>query len=58
MDCKQVTVLGRVRTVDVEQHATAPILHLDVNMAGGMIEVYQPVSGHRRTDDFAVRGPE
>ena len=44
MDCKQVVLRGRVRTVDVEQHATAPILHLDVNMAGGNIEVYQPVS--------------
>ena len=44
MDCRLVRLRGLVRTVDVEQHATAPILHLDVLMPGGSVEVYQPVS--------------
>ena len=44
VDCRLVRLRGLVRTVDVEQHATAPILHLDLLMPGGPIEVYQPVS--------------
>ncbi len=44
LDSRLATVRGTVRAVDVEQHENAPILHLDVEMEGGEIEVYQPVS--------------
>jgi diguanylate cyclase (GGDEF)-like protein len=42
MDCRMVKVSGKVRAVNVEQHENSPILHLDVSMHGGEIEVYQP----------------
>jgi diguanylate cyclase (GGDEF)-like protein len=42
MDCRLVKVTGKVRAVNVEQHENSPILHLDVSMHGGEIEVYQP----------------
>jgi diguanylate cyclase (GGDEF)-like protein len=44
MDCRLVKVRGQVRAVNVERHANFPILHLDVLMQGGEIEVYQPFS--------------
>ena len=44
MDCRLVKVTGKVRAVNVEQHENSPILHLDVSMHGGEIEVYQPFS--------------
>lgn len=44
MDSKLLTLRGKVRTVDIEPHSNVPILHMDVNMAGGNIEVYQPIS--------------
>lgn len=44
MDSKLLTLRGKVRTVDIEPHANVPILHMDVNMPGGNIEVYQPIS--------------
>lgn len=44
LDSKLVTLRGTVRTVDVEPHQNVPILHMDLNMAGGNVEVYQPIS--------------
>lgn len=44
MDCRLVKVVGKVRAVNVEQHEKSSILHLDVSMHGGEIEVYQPFS--------------
>ncbi len=43
-DSQLVTVRGIVRSVNFEQHEAAPILHLDLLMPGGEIEVYQPAS--------------
>ncbi len=42
MDCRLVRLVGKVRAVNVEQHENGPMLHLDLNMHGGQIEVYQP----------------
>jgi diguanylate cyclase (GGDEF)-like protein len=42
MDCRLVKVSGKVRAVNVEQHENSPILHLNVSMHGGEVEVYQP----------------
>lgn len=41
-DCKLVTVHGKVRAADVEQHenTTAPSVHLDVTMPDGEVQVY------------------
>lgn len=44
LDCKLATIRGTVRAINVEQHQNAPILHIDINMPGGAIEVYQPLS--------------
>ena len=43
-DCKLATVRGTVRAINLEQHQYAPILHLDVNLPGGQIEVYLPAT--------------
>ncbi len=43
-DSKLISLRGTIRTVDIEPHLNVPILHMDVNMPGGNIEVYQPIS--------------
>ncbi len=43
-DSQLVVLRGTVRAVNLEQHENAPVVHLDVLMRGGEIEVYQPVS--------------
>jgi len=42
MDCRLIIARGKVRAVNIEKHENSFILHLDVNMHGGEIEVYQP----------------
>ena len=44
LDCKLATIRGTLRAINVEQHQNSPILHLDVNMPGGEVEVYQPLT--------------
>ncbi len=44
VDSKLISLRGTVRTVDVEPHQNVPVLHMDVTMPGGTIEVYQPIS--------------
>ena len=44
MDSKLLTLRGTVRTVDIEPHVNVPILHMDISMPGGNVEVYQPIS--------------
>ena len=59
VDSKLATVRGTVRAINVEQHQNAPILHLDVNLSGGEIEVYQPISvmvGGKRPDYPGLNG--
>ena len=52
-DSQRVTVRGVVRAVNLEQHEAAPILHLDLLMPGGEIEVYQPaIAVHDGTNTF------
>ena len=52
MDCRLVRLSGIVRAINVEYHERAPILHLDISMHGGEIEVYQPFSvGNQRNGD-------
>jgi diguanylate cyclase (GGDEF)-like protein len=43
MDCRLVRIRGKVRAINVEQHETNQILHLDISMPGGEVEVYQPI---------------
>ena len=43
-DSQLVTIRGTVRAINLEQHEAAPILHLDLLMPGGEVEVYQPAS--------------
>ena len=43
-DSQLVVFRGIVRAVNWEQHENAPIVHLDVLMPGGEVEVYQPSS--------------
>ena len=44
LDSRVVSLRGTVRAVDVEPHQNVPILHMDVNMPGGNVEIYQPIS--------------
>ncbi len=44
LDSQFVTIRGIVRAVNLEQHEAAPILHLDLLMPGGEVEVYQPAT--------------
>ena len=49
-DCSLVTIQGKVRAADVEQHynSRTPSIHLDVTMAGGEVQVYlAPLAGFR-----------
>lgn len=43
-DSQLVILRGVVRAINREQHENAPIVHLDVLMPGGEVEVYQPAS--------------
>ncbi len=43
-DSQLVVFRGIVRAINWEQHENAPIVHLDVLMPGGEVEVYQPSS--------------
>jgi diguanylate cyclase (GGDEF)-like protein len=49
-DCKLVTIRGKVRAADVEQHAgvSGSLVHLDLNMPDGEVQVYaEPNNGFR-----------
>lgn len=39
-DSQLVTIRGKVRALDIEQHENASYMHLDVGLAGGEVEVY------------------
>ena len=39
-DSRLATIRGRVRAADVGQHSGAPLVHLDVAMDGGEVEIY------------------
>jgi diguanylate cyclase (GGDEF)-like protein len=39
-DSQLVTIRGKVRALDIEQHENASYMHLDVGMVGGEVEVY------------------